>query len=70
MSDLQAAYCGRNWKQQIVSISNVWRCGKLLRCVSTSGESRAYRAAVDPDGCVQNAHMFYIKLRDIDDGAR
>ncbi|XPE43227.1 DegT/DnrJ/EryC1/StrS family aminotransferase [Shigella flexneri] len=27
----------------------------------------AYPAAVIPDGGVQNAHMFYIKLRDIDD---
>ncbi len=70
MSDLQARTCGRNWKQRIVSTSNVWRLAKLLRCVSASGESRAYRAASIPDGCVQNAHMFYIKLRDMMTGAR
>ncbi len=39
--------CGRNWKQRIVSTSNVCAVVKRRRCVSASGESRAYRAAVD-----------------------
>ena len=71
MSDLQAGTCGRNWKQRIVSISSVWRCGKTTtmhwRLLAKNG--RIELPSI-PDGCVQNAHMFYIKLRDIDDRAR
>ncbi len=48
MSDLQAAYL---WAQlEAADRINQQRLAlwqKLLRCVSTSGESRAYRAAVD-----------------------
>ena len=68
MSDLQAAYLWAQLKQRIVSISSVWRCGKTTtmhwRLWQKNG--RIELPSI-PDGCVQNAHMFYIKLRDIDD---
>ena len=40
---------------------------KLLRCTGASGKNGRIELPSIPDGCVQNAHMFYIKLRDIDD---
>ncbi|XNM50388.1 DegT/DnrJ/EryC1/StrS family aminotransferase [Escherichia coli] len=65
MSDLQAAYL---WAQLEAADqpATSGAVAKLLRCAGASGKKWASLPSI-PDGCVQNAHMFYIKLRDIAD---
>lgn len=68
MSDLQAAYL---WAQlEAADRINQQRLAlwqNYYDALAPLAKAGRIELPSIPDGCVQNAHMFYIKLRDIDD---
>lgn len=68
MADLQAAFL---WAQlEAATTINQQRLvlwHNYYQALVPLAESGRIELPVIPDGCVQNAHMFYLKLRDIDD---
>ena len=68
MADLQAAFL---WAQlEAATVINQQRLllwHNYYRALMPLAESGRIELPAIPEGCVQNAHMFYLKLRDMDD---
>lgn len=68
MSDLQAAYL---WAQleaaEDINLRRLTLWNRYRVALSPLAEQGRIQLPTVPEGCRQNAHMFYIKLRDIDD---
>lgn len=68
MADLQAAFL---WSQlEAATVINQQRLAlwdNYYQALAPLAKSGRIELPVIPEGCVHNAHMFYLKLRDIDD---
>lgn len=68
MADLQAAFL---WAQlEVANVINQQRLTlwhNYYQALAPLAASGRIELPVIPEGCVQNAHMFYLKLRDIED---
>jgi dTDP-4-amino-4,6-dideoxygalactose transaminase len=70
MSDLQAAYLWAQLEAAGGLTSSVWRCGRTTTMPCCRWRAPGVSICIVPADCGQNAHMFYIKLRDIDDRSK